>query len=226
ISYPLSFLISLFFIIGITNAFNLIDGVDGLSGSLALTAFATFGGWFFINKDYSFALLCASAIGSIIAFLRYNLWSVKNKIFLGDTGAQFLGFLMAIVVIRFNEMNLSSSLPWPVNSAPVVSFGILLIPIFDTFRVMLSRILQGKSPFHPDRTHIHHHLLCFGLTHRQVTAILFSSSIVYAALAFTLQDMNMYLATFLLVTSALLLSFTLISLSRRNQGKTPWEDTK
>jgi len=96
ISYPLSFLISLFFIIGITNAFNLIDGVDGLSGSLALTAFATFGGWFFINRDYSFALLCASAIGSIIAFLRYNLWSVKNKIFLGDDGASHRCEMMAL----------------------------------------------------------------------------------------------------------------------------------
>jgi len=224
ISYPLSFLISLFFIIGITNAFNLIDGVDGLSGSLALTAFATFGGWFFINRDYSFALLCASAIGSIIAFLRYNLWSVKNKIFLGDTGAQFLGFMMAIVVIRFNEMNLSSTIPWHVNAAPVVSFGILLIPVFDTFRVMISRMLQGKSPFHADRTHIHHHLLCFGLSHRQVTALLFCVSIIYAALAFTLQNINMYLATFLLVASALLLSYTLVYFARRNPGKTPWEN--
>ncbi len=159
-----SFCITLFFIIGITNAFNLIDGVDGLSGSLALTAFATFGTWFLMNKDYTFALLCASAMGSIIAFLRFNLWSVKNKIFLGDTGAQFLGFMMAVVVIHFNEMNISASLIWPVKATPVVSFGVLLIPILDTFRVMLSRMIQRKSPFSPDRTHIHHHLLCLRLT--------------------------------------------------------------
>jgi len=140
ISYALSFCLTLFFIIGITNAFNLIDGIDGLSGSLALTAFISFGGWFLVNHDYAYALLCASAVGSIIAFLRFNLYSVKKKIFLGDTGAQFLGFSMAMVVIHFNEMNISSALPWPVAASPVVSFGILLIPVYDTCRVMIMRM--------------------------------------------------------------------------------------
>jgi UDP-N-acetylmuramyl pentapeptide phosphotransferase/UDP-N-acetylglucosamine-1-phosphate transferase len=215
ISFALSFCITLFFIIGITNAFNLIDGIDGLSGSLALTAFVAFGGWFLVNHDYPYSLLCASAVGSIIAFLRFNLYSVKNKIFLGDTGAQFLGFSMAMVVIHFNEMNISSALPWPVAASPVVSFGILLIPVYDTCRVMIMRMFRNQSPFTADRTHIHHYLLAFGFSHKQATTILFITSIFYAIVAFLLQNVNMYLGTALLLGSALFLTWLVTRLKPR-----------
>jgi len=222
ISYPLSFCISLFIIIGITNAFNLLDGVDGLASSVALTAFVTFDTWFYINNEPGYALICAATIGSLIAFLWFNIWSKTNKIFLGDTGALFLGFLMSILVIQFNKMNLSPTLPWHISASPVVSFGILLIPIFDTCRVMLSRILQGKSPFYPDKTHIHHHLLALGFSHKQVTAILFLTSIFYAYMAFQLQSLNLYLGTAILLISALILSYIPIYLTQRKADVLPW----
>jgi len=223
IGYILSFFLTLLIIIGITNAFNLLDGVDGLSGSVALTAFGTFGIWFYINQEPGYALICAATIGSLAAFLWFNIWSKKNKIFMGDTGALFLGFLMSILVIQFNEMNLNASLPWPIIASPVVSFGVLLIPIFDTCRVMLSRILQGKSPFYPDKSHIHHHLLSIGFSHRQVTGILFLVSIFYAIISFQLQYLNIYLSTTILVVSALILTYIPVYFNQRNKSENlPW----
>lgn len=222
ISYPISYLLTLVIIIGIINAFNLIDGVDGLSGALALAAFATFGGWFWMNHQPGYALLCAATIGSLLSFLWYNVWSKRNKIFMGDTGALFLGFLVSLLVVQFNEMNLNPSLPLPVASSPMVSFGILIIPIFDTCRVMLARILQGKSPFYPDKTHIHHHLLNLGLSHKQVTAILFAASIGYTWFAFQLQHLNIYLSTIILVLTALALTFIPVYLYQRKADVAPW----
>jgi len=222
ISYTLSFFITLIIIIGITNAFNLIDGVDGLSGTLALTSFATFGVWFYINNQPGYALLCAATIGSLLAFLRFNIWGKKNKIFMGDTGALFLGFLMSILLIRFNEMNLNSLIPWHIEASPVVSFGILIIPIFDTCRVMLSRILQGKSPFQPDKTHIHHQLLNLGFSHKQVTAILFLVSIGYIILSFEMQHLNLYLGTTILVGSGLILTYIPIYINQKKKHTLPW----
>jgi len=222
ISYTLSFFITLIIIIGITNAFNLIDGVDGLSGTLALTSFATFGVWFYINNQPGYALLCAATIGSLLAFLRFNIWGKKNKIFMGDTGALFLGFLMSILLIRFNEMNLNSLIPWHIEASPVVSFGILIIPIFDTCRVMLSRILQGKSPFQPDKTHIHHQLLNLGFSHKQVTAILFLVSIGYIILSFEMQHLNLYLGTTILVGSGLILTYIPIYINQKKKHTVPW----
>lgn len=222
ISYPVGFFLTLIIIIGITNALNLIDGVDGLSGSIALTAFTAFGAWFYVNHQPGYTLLCVSTIGSLVAFLWFNVWSKKNKIFMGDTGALFLGFLMSMLVVRFNEMNLDTGIPWHIHASPVVSFGILIIPIFDTCRVMLSRILQGKSPFHPDKTHIHHHLLNLGFTHKQVTGILVLVSIFYIFLSFEMQHLNLYLGTIILVVSALLLTYIPIYINQKKSHALPW----
>ncbi|MEI7662572.1 MAG: MraY family glycosyltransferase [Bacteroidota bacterium] len=222
ISYPLSFQLTLFVIIGITNALNLLDGVDGLTGSISLSAFITLGAWFFVNNQSGYAIICAAAAGSLVAFLWFNIWSRKNKIFMGDTGSLFLGFLLSILVIRFNELNLITNIHWHISAAPVVSFGILIIPIFDTCRVMLSRILLGKSPFHPDKTHIHHYLLALGFSHKQVTSILFCTGIFYICLAFGIQHLNLYIATIILIGSALVLTYIPIFILQRKSHPLPW----
>ena len=157
-----SYIITFIVIIGITNAFNLIDGLDGLAGSIIFITSLTFGIFFYLNNsNYSFVAF--SLVGGILGFLRYNF---RNAIiFMGDTGSLISGFVISILAIEFIELRL-------VESAPALSIGILFIPILDTARVFFFRIIKGRSPFMPDRNHIHHLLLSTGLSAQGVVVVL------------------------------------------------------
>jgi UDP-GlcNAc:undecaprenyl-phosphate GlcNAc-1-phosphate transferase len=168
LSYPLT----LFTIIVIINAFNLIDGVDGLAGSIGLIAAAAFGFYFLIDGQLSYALLAFTLCASLFAFLIFNFQPAK--IFMGDGGSMLTGLIIAILSIQF-----ISSAPFSkvhaIGASPVLGFGFILLPMMDTLRVFSFRMLKGRSPFSPDRNHIHHLLLDRGFTHRTVT--LFSALI-------------------------------------------------
>lgn len=223
IPYWGSVFLTFFVVIVIVNAFNLIDGVDGLGAGLAMIAFITLGAWFFINGKVNYSIIAWSISGSLIIFLFYNLWGKTNKIFLGDTGAMFGGYFLAMFVILFNELNrVDSGLIWRIKATPVVSFAILMVPLFDTARVFLTRILEGKSPFYPDKNHIHHHLLELGFSHRKTTGILLFANIVYIWLAFLLQDINIYLLTGIIVLSGIMISYIPIYLNERTRNILPW----
>lgn len=158
-SYAFSFLV----ILCITNAVNLIDGVDGLAGAIVVIISMSFGIYFFISGERSYAYVCFALTGSMIGFLRYNLFNAR--VFMGDTGALVSGFIISVLAIHFIEMD-------KVDSAPALSIGILFIPIFDTLRVFIIRVYRGVSPFMPDRNHIHHYLCDLGLSHFQVVLTL------------------------------------------------------
>ncbi len=164
ISYGFTFLV----IIGITNAINLIDGIDGLAGSIILIISLTFGVYFYYY-DVPYSYVAFSLAGSVIGFLRYNIY--KAQIFMGDTGSLLCGFIISIMSIEFIEMN-------SVGAAPAIAVGILIIPIFDTIRVFTIRIFNGLSPFHPDKNHIHHHLLSLDLSHLTVVFTLILLNVV------------------------------------------------
>ena len=151
LSYGLTFIA----VVGITNAINLIDGLDGLAGSLSVIISATFGFFFYHHGNIAMATLCFALIGGIVGFLRYNIH--KAIIFMGDTGSLVLGFLISVFAIQFVQMD-------TVQSAPALAIAILIVPLFDTTRVFTIRILQGKSPFSPDKNHIHHVLTKFGFS--------------------------------------------------------------
>ena len=206
ISYVQSVILSFFVIILIINAFNLIDGVDGLSGSLATLAFIALGGWFYLNNSFELAIISASMSGSLGAFLLFNIWAKRRKVFLGDTGALFIGYLLAIMIIIFCEMNKLPNVTMPIHNVPVISFTLLLIPLLDTARVFLLRALQGRSPISADKTHIHHSLLNLGFSHFHVTCILVIANLFFIILAFLLQHLNIYLLTGIIVLSALILT--------------------
>lgn len=160
ISYGFTFLV----IIGITNAINLIDGLDGLAGTIVLIIAGTFGIYFYLYGGAAYGNYAAVAfclIGGILGFLRYNFH--KATIFMGDTGSLLCGFIVSVLAIAFIEMR-------TVPAAPSVALGILFIPLFDTLRVSVIRILKGNSPFIPDKNHIHHRLLGMGLS--QVSTVL------------------------------------------------------
>ena len=182
-----SYFLTVFAIVVIINAFNLIDGVDGLAGGIGLISSLVFGIFFFVNGDIPYAVLAFSFAGSLIAFLYYNLHPAK--IFMGDTGSLMIGLINTILVIKFIQSGAAYKLH-PVMSAPAVGFGILFLPLMDTLRVFGLRIINGKSPFSPDRTHIHHLLLNRGFSHKQVTLTCVGISIAVSAIAFYFQSMG------------------------------------
>jgi len=156
ISFVPSLLLTLFVIIVIINSFNLIDGIDGLAASVGMLTTVFFGIWFYVSGNEVYSLLSAATFGALLGFFRYNIFSKKYKIFMGDTGSLILGLMMVVQVILFNEKNIGFTSAFTVKSAPAVSFAVLIIPLFDTMRVFIIRMLRGRSPFTADNNHIHH----------------------------------------------------------------------
>lgn len=149
-------------IVGITNAFNLIDGIDGLAGGLGFMSLITLGIFLSITGDIHTALIAFALAGGILAFLYFNF--NPARIFMGDTGSLVLGFVVAVLCIRLMQVNAESLNPALPNT-PVFTLSIVLIPVFDTLRVFMVRIWKGNSPFVADKTHIHHLLTNQGFSH-------------------------------------------------------------
>jgi len=217
----LSYMISMITVIGITNCFNLMDGIDGLSAGLGILASFAFGIWFYLVGDFDWVMLAAGLAGSLFTFSYFNVFGRLNKIFMGDTGSLTLGFMMSVIAIHFNQMNINQAIPYHIHAAPAVSIGILMIPIFDTLRVMLFRLVRRRSPFDPDKTHIHHHLLSLGLSHLNATLVLLGISLIFIVTAFLLKDLTVFMALISLFALAMVKSIVTWWLSRKKQQKTP-----
>jgi len=202
LNYATSFGITLFTMIGLINAFNLIDGIDGLASSVSIVISSVFGTWFLLAGHYAYGIMCFSLTGSLIGFFIFNVFGKKNKIFMGDTGSLILGVVMVILVIKFNELNINQNLPYAIQAAPAVSMGILIIPIIDTLRVIFIRIAEKRSPFSPDMNHIHHNFLKLGLSHLKSTLfiVLINSLFIGFTFAFhrTVNINNLIISTFIL----------------------------
>lgn len=166
-------------IVGITNAFNLIDGIDGLAGGLAFMSLVTVGLFLTISGDANTALVAFALAGAVFAFLYFNF--NPAKIFMGDTGSLILGFVIAVLCVRLMQVNISAVNPVIVH-APMFVLGIVLIPVFDTLRVFALRIWKGGSPFDADKTHIHHLLTNQGFSH------VFAVRVIYFIHAFILME--------------------------------------
>lgn len=183
----LSYFLTLFVIILIINAFNLIDGVDGLAGTIGLVACSIFGIFFLLNNNMPYAILALGFAAAIVAFLVYNFHPAK--IFMGDTGSLLLGLVSSILIIKFVE-TAGQLHPQPLVAVPAVGFSIILLPLMDTLRVFVFRVLKGTSPFRPDRNHIHHLLLDRGFNHGKVTLICTAFSALLICLAIFLQPIG------------------------------------
>ena len=195
-----SIVLTIFTIIVITNSFNLIDGVDGLAGSLGVLTTLVFGTYFFIAGQLAYAVMAFALAGSIIAFLIYNF--SPAKIFMGDTGSLLLGLINSILVIKFINIAGNPVAAFGLEASPAIGFAILMIPLFDTLRVFALRILDRRSPFSPDRTHVHHFLLDLGLNHRMVTFTCVAANIVFIALAYFLRHLGTTTLLGILLVSA------------------------
>ena len=189
IPYAASFTLSIIAIIGITNSFNLIDGIDTLAASTGILATLVFGLWFHLTGFTQYAILSFSLLGALSAFYFFN--RTPAKIFMGDTGSLLLGMVCSVLAIKFIEFNrLRLELPlFNVTSAPAVATSILIIPLADTLRVFAIRLLRGKSPFHPDRNHIHHILTDLGLSHLKATYLLLIFNVIIVMFNFYFQKL-------------------------------------
>jgi UDP-N-acetylmuramyl pentapeptide phosphotransferase/UDP-N-acetylglucosamine-1-phosphate transferase len=207
IDYLPGVLFTIFLFLVLINGFNLIDGVDGLSSGVGIIACLAYGLWFLLTDHYNDAILCASLAGSLIAYIRYNVWGGRNKIFMGDTGAMIIGLIMAVLTTRFLELEESAGPAFRFISAPAIAFGLLFIPLFDTLRVVIIRIINGKSPFKADRLHIHHLLLRFGISHLSVSVILIAASLFILTLIFFIQPVGGLLAMIIALILSSIVSF-------------------
>lgn len=190
--YWLSFIFTLFVYLLIINAFNLIDGVDGLAGSLALMACAAFGVVFYKHGDVSMLVLATSAIGALIPFLYFNL-SKRNKMFMGDTGSMILGFIIAVFSVKFIGSAQSSHSTIFQSSAPVICLAILFFPLLDTLRIFFIRIaIHKKSPFSADKNHLHHKFLSIGFSHIRTTMTIVGINVILIIIAFMSKDLDIH----------------------------------
>jgi UDP-GlcNAc:undecaprenyl-phosphate/decaprenyl-phosphate GlcNAc-1-phosphate transferase len=195
-------------IIVIINAFNLIDGVDGLAATLGLLTMCVFGGYFYMVNLPAYSVLSFSLAGSLIAFLIFNYHPAK--IFMGDSGSLLLGLVNAILVIKFITIADSATVVYPIQSAVAVGFAILMVPLSDTLRVFSIRIFNGRSPFSPDRNHIHHILLDRGMNHKLVTFSCLLLNMAFISLAYFGRSMGpTYVMLAILSASLIILAMVL-----------------
>ncbi len=160
------------------NAINLVDGVDGLASGLGITILSIFSLFFYKSNSIQYLSLTIPMIISLAAFLTFNIWGKRYKIFMGDSGSLLLGLIVAISVIHF--MQIKNSFVGSVFSiSPVTAFALLVIPVFDAFHVTVKRLIIGRSPFKSDKEHIHHTYLKLGFTHRITSLILISYTLVF-----------------------------------------------
>ena len=188
----------------IINAYNLIDGIDGLAGTLSLVSSIFFGVVFLVNNDMVFAALSFSIASAVSVFLVFNY--SPPKIFMGDNGSMVIGLLNAILVFKFINLETSNGVLFHSASAPAVGLAVLFIPIIDTIRVMMLRLFKGKSPFVGDNNHIHHLLLRRGFSHMKITFILSISnafvifySILFRSFGLTFLVFSMVIIFFLVL---------------------------
>lgn len=195
LEYWASIFLSLFTYIVVVNAFNLIDGVDGLAGGIGFIASSAFGAWFAFANDPVMAALAFALSGSLLAFLIFNF--SPAKIFMGDSGSLTIGLIICILAIKLISFDVSAiQNQFILNvSKPLFAMSVLVYPLFDTLRIFFYRAVHGVSPFSADRNHIHHRLIDLGISHRKAVIILYAVNIfiVGITLSLTFADPNITL---------------------------------
>lgn len=215
-------------VVFITNAINLIDGIDGLAAGGGLISFLAFGILYILKQEWIYSMLAFAFVGCLLPFMYYNIWgSAKHgtKLFMGDTGSLSIGYLLSFFAIKYamyipeHGMN---------KCCLVIPLSLLFIPVFDALRVMIVRYYQHHPLFLADRNHIHHKCLAAGLTHLQSTLLLISYMIImlFVNLKFTqMMDLNMVLIINILL--AILMNYLLnVKIKQRKSAEAKAFDFK
>jgi UDP-GlcNAc:undecaprenyl-phosphate GlcNAc-1-phosphate transferase len=175
-------------IILIINAYNLIDGIDGLSAMLGAFSMLAFGMFFFATGEPGFSVLAAAMLGSLGAFYYYNRFPAK--VFMGDTGSLLLGLVNAIFALKFMVIAANNQNGFLfASNGPILAMAILFVPLFDAMRVFSARILRGRSPLSAEKNHIHHVLINKGFSHNQIGLLLVTTNVFVLLLMWGLKDL-------------------------------------
>lgn len=194
--------LSVLVIVALINSYNLIDGIDGLAGGIGVVVAISFGIWFWGAGFQPLGILAFVLSGALTGFLYFNMHPAK--IFMGDTGAMAVGFILAYLAIQFIQLNQTiTESVWYVSHAPVVALAIMIIPVIDTLRVASIRILSGKSPLKADHNHTHHKLIEAKIPQDYASGSLWLANIFIILLAYLLQDMEPNLLTCIILLAAL-----------------------
>jgi UDP-N-acetylmuramyl pentapeptide phosphotransferase/UDP-N-acetylglucosamine-1-phosphate transferase len=219
-----SVFLSLFTYIVVVNAFNLIDGLDGLAGGVGFIASTAFGAYFALAGDPAMACLAFALSGSLFGFLFFNF--SPAKIFMGDSGSLTIGLLisiLAIKVIGFDVSTIENKYILQI-SKPIFAMSVLVYPLIDTLRIFIYRAVHGVSPFSADRNHLHHLLIDIGLSHKAAVILVYSINIFIISLTIGLSIAFVnpnYTLIIVAATSLLLaqLPFFIIKKKNRTQKK-------
>ncbi|MCW9057752.1 MAG: undecaprenyl/decaprenyl-phosphate alpha-N-acetylglucosaminyl 1-phosphate transferase [Gammaproteobacteria bacterium] len=207
VAYPLTLL----FVVGITNAVNLSDGLDGLAGGVALLSLIAISLLAYLGGGQELMVMALAVSGAIFGFLRYN--THPASIFMGDTGSQFLGFSLGVLTIMLVQS---------VNTAlsPVLLILILGLPILDTASVMYQRLREGRSPFSPDKNHLHHKFLSSGLHHYEAVSAIYLSQGLFigAALLLRYESDSLLLAIYGVICFAVMMLIWMVKRVRMAPG--------
>lgn len=189
--------LTFFFLIGVTNAVNLSDGLDGLAGGMALLCFSAIALLAAAGGNEGVTALALIETGAILGFLRFN--THPARVFMGDGGSQVLGFTIGVLAILATQRDV----PAPSATLPLLLIG---VPLIDTAAVMLQRIREGRSPFTSDRNHLHHRLLGLGFRHGEAVILLYITQVLLFLLAYFLRFESdvIVVSTFCLFAAALL----------------------
>jgi UDP-N-acetylmuramyl pentapeptide phosphotransferase/UDP-N-acetylglucosamine-1-phosphate transferase len=192
VAYLISVVVSIFVIMALINSINFLDGIDGLASGVGIMSSALMGVWFVAAGQVSYSVMCFSLSGSLIAFLYFNAFSNKYKIFLGDTGSMIIGFLLSVFVMRFLDINrsLDTSSSVHLNSALSMALAMVFVPVFDSLRICYIRTRAGKSIFKGDNNHIHHRMLKISGSHILASSLIIIFNLVLVIITFLLQEIG------------------------------------
>jgi UDP-N-acetylmuramyl pentapeptide phosphotransferase/UDP-N-acetylglucosamine-1-phosphate transferase len=215
-----SFVITLIVFVGIINAFNLIDGIDGLASGIGIMASFLMGSWMYGTGEYGMAVLAWSLTGSLLPFFYFNVFGKKNKLFMGDTGSLIIGLLMAIftAVICGKEQPVDQLLY--MKAAPSVVIAILIYPLFDMIRVITIRLVKGKSPFVADRNHIHHLFIDAGFSHVRSTFYILFLNILAIGWALIFRKSSVLFVGLTLLAFSIIATFVIRQIGKGRQRTT------
>ena len=210
---------SMFFLLGLINAFNLIDGIDGLTGITGIIVASFYSYMFYMLGYYYYLTISLATIATLLAFLRFN-FSRKRKIFMGDTGSLVIGLILGLLTFKLLALNTGAytSLSFNRQQLPLFLIGVLFVPLLDTLRVMSLRALRGVSMFKPDRNHIHHIIIDYGLSHRRASFFIGSLNFIVALIMFFVIQTFNNLGSLLILGSIFFIAIMLLFLMNKNQS--------
>ena len=179
--------------LGIINAFNLIDGIDGLASGTGIMVSFLLGGWLMGIGEHGMGLVAWSLTGALIPFFFFNVFGQKNKLFMGDTGSLLLGLLTAIFVISICQYELPKDHFLYMKATPSVVIAVIIYPLFDMLRVFTLRLTAGRSPFSADRNHIHHLYIDAGFSHRRSSFYILTLNLMAIGFAWFMRNQSILL---------------------------------